>query len=668
MTTLNENNPQTPETDITHIDVHSGIEPQQLSQSLLAATEALIREQNPDGHWCAELEGDSILQSEYILMKWILGEEDDPNLPRVANHLRSQQRSRDGAWIQFPGAKPDLSATVKAYFALKLCGDDTEAPHMRRARELVLRLGGMEVSDTYTKFYLAQLGQLHFDNVPAVPPELFYLPKWCFFHLDKISSWSRGMVIALMLLSAGRKVRPLPPEQGCAELLANPDYATEHIIRWKTSGMSWANTFLIVDKGVKLWQKTGFLPGRKAALDRALRWIERRTVPGESDGLGAIFPPMVYYIIALKNVLHRPEDDPHLVEARQQLDRFMLHDLDHDSIRFQPCLSPVWDSGYATYALADAGLDASHPAAKKAADWLVAQECTVVGDWANNLPSDTPPGGWYFEYNNAYYPDVDDTAMVAMALQRIGGEDALAAAKRGVNWALAMQNSDGGWAAFDKTEDIPLLEKIPFADHNAIQDPSCSDITGRTLDALSHFGYDVSHPAVKRAVAYMKKTQEPEGCWWGRWGVNYIYGTWQAVGGMRKIGVDMDQPWIQRAGQWLKSVQQDDGSFGETANSYEDRSLMGQGPPTASQTAWGTMALMSIYGHNEPGVQRGVQWLMDTQLDNGDWHETEMTGTGFPKIFYLRYHLYRLYFPVMCLGRYKAMVESASDESDQSSA
>ena len=618
-----------------------------------SAVARLLAMQEPGGFWCAELEGDSILQSEYILLKWIVEQEHDPRLPKIANYLRSQQRSEDGAWVQYPGAKPDLSATVKAYFALKLMGDDIHAPHMRKARELVLRLGGAERCNTYSKFYLAALGQMHYDSVPVVPPEMVLLPKWFYFHLDKVSAWSRTMIMPLAIVSHYRPVRNLPEPKSIMELYTNHDYLHRPFVEFDKKLLSWKNLFLSVDKLLKVYHRIRFKPLRNPALRRIEKWILRRSRPTRADGLGAIFPPMVYIIIAFRCLGYR-DDDPRVHEAWRQLDRLMIDE--GDAIRLQPCFSPVWDSGIALYALTEAGIKAAdEPAVRKAIDWLVSKECRQPGDWKANVRGEVQPSGWYFEFNNAHYPDVDDTAMVTMALHRAANgsaPQAAEAAQRGAKWILAMQNDDGGWAAFDRTVDRPIFEHVPFADHNAIQDPSCPDITGRTIECLSHMGYGLEHPAVRKAVEFLKRTQEPEGCWFGRWGVNYIYGTWQALCGLPKVGVDVRQEWVQRAGRWLKSVQKPDGSFGESADSYEDPSLKGQGPSTASQTAWGTMGLMAVYGPHDPDVLRGIRWLLDTQLPSGTWDESWFTGTGFPRVFYLRYHLYRLYFPIMCIGRW----------------
>jgi squalene-hopene/tetraprenyl-beta-curcumene cyclase len=621
----------------------------QAGRALERAVDRLIQVQDEAGFWCGELEGDSILESEYILLKFIVEQETDPRLPKIANYLRRLQRDEDGAWIQYPGAKPDLSATTKAYFALKLLGDDPAAPHMKKARELVLSLGGAERCNTFSKFYLAALGQMPYESVPTIPPEMVLLPRWFYFHLTKVSAWSRTMILPLSVVSSRRPVRRLPPDAGIRELYRNVEYASRSSLEFDSDLIGWRNLFLAIDRWMKTWERTGLLPLRPRALEQIDRWLLERSAPERSDGLGAIFPPMVYILIALR-CLGYSAGDPRVLEAERQLDRFMIEE--GDAIRLQPCFSPVWDTGIAAYALTEAGLDCSAPALRRSVDWLVSKECRSSGDWKANVRADVEPSGWFFEHNNAHYPDVDDTAMVVMALARSGSREASAAVRRGIDWMLAMQNDDGGWAAFDRTRDRRILEFIPFADHNAIQDPSCPDITGRTLECLGLNGFTADHPAVQRAVRFLRSRQESEGCWFGRWGVNYIYGTWQVACGLRTIGADMTQEWIERTARWLENIQHADGSFGESADSYEDPSVKGKGPATASQTAWGTMALQAIRGADHPAVEKGIRWLVETQQDDGAWDEPWFTGTGFPRVFYLRYHLYRLYFPVMCLGRW----------------
>jgi squalene-hopene/tetraprenyl-beta-curcumene cyclase len=457
------------------------------------------------------------------------------------------------------------------------------------------------------------------------------------------------MIMPLAVVSSYRPVRQLPAPKGIMELYARHDYLHRPQTEFDKQLLSWRNLFLAIDKGLKIYEKSNLKPLRRAALQRIEQWILNRSEPSISDGLGAIFPPMVYIIIALR-CLGYEMDHPHIKEAERQLNRLMIED--DDCIRVQPCFSPIWDTGIATYALAEAGVNQDQEPMRRAAAWLAGKECRNFGDWKANVTQDVEPSGWYFEFNNAYYPDVDDTAMVAMALLRSGCEDVQDSVKRGTRWILAMQNDDGGWAAFDRTISRPILEYIPFADHHAIQDPSCPDITGRTLEFLGHCGLRPDHPAVHKAIRFVEFEQEPEGCWFGRWGVNYLYGTWQVVCGLKTAGVDMSQEWIQKAGAWLMSVQKEDGSFGESADTYEDPSLKGKGPSTASQTAWGTMALMAVCGPGDPSTLRGIRWLLGTQLESGTWDESWFTGTGFPRVFYLRYHLYRLYFPIMCLGRW----------------
>ncbi len=612
------------------------------------AVRNLLGQQFPEGYWCAELEGDSILESEYILLKWIIEEESDPRLPLIANYLRKLQRPEDGAWVQYPGAKPDLSATVKGYFALKLMGDSPDAPHMVKARELVRQLGGAERCNSFTKFYLAALAQCSYNAVPSIPPEMVFLPKWFYFHLDKVSAWTRTMITPLSIVASHRPTRTLPRELGIDELFVD-NRLRNRLLPNGDAHRTWSTVFCSMDRVLKLVDRAGMTPLRRQALKRIEDWIVDHT--DRSDGLGAIFPPMVYILIALRCQGYDREH-PVIQDAHRHLDDLMIHDKADNHIRIQPCHSPIWDTGIALYALTEAGLGADHPAVARCVDWLIQKECRHPGDWVANVRQPVEPSGWYFEFNNGFYPDVDDTAMVAMALRRSGVKAARPSVDRGVKWILAMQNDDGGWAAFDRTVERPLYEHVPFADHNAIQDPSCPDITGRTLECLGRLGIDRTHPAAQKAIRYLRSRQEPEGCWFGRWGVNYIYGTWQVVCGLRRIGYDMDRRWVQRAGEWLKSVQKADGSFGESCDTYEDPQLKGRGPATASQTAWGAMALLAIYGPDDADVQRALTWLCETQLQSGTWDEPWFTGTGFPKVFYLRYHLYRLYFPVMALGRW----------------
>lgn len=638
------------------------------------ALAALVSLQRNDGHFCGELEGDSILQSEYLLMKWAIAQERAPMadgrpgeevLGKIVAHLRGQQRA-DGGWGQYPHSDADVSATVKGYFALKLAGDSPDAPHMQRARAKVHALGGAEHCNSFSNYYLAALGQIPWSAVPTIPPEVIYLPRWFFFHLSKVSAWSRTMILPLAMVSALRPTRTLTSAQSIDELFLD-QRERARLYRRLDGSKLWRAVFGIVDRALKLTERMGGSPWRERAISDSFAWIMRRASqdqPAPTSGLGAIFPPMVYVQIVM-HALGIDRDDPRVVRAEKDLDAFFIEE--EQTIRIQPCFSPVWDTGIALYAMNDCGLDAHDACAARAASWLVAKECAFRGDWADNCHASAPVGGWFFEYDNAWHPDCDDTAMVAMALMRTGGVAAQAAAKRGVAWMLAMQNDDGGWAAFDRTQDRPILECVPFADHNAMQDPSCPDITGRVLECLSWHGMRVGDRAVDRAIEYVKSHQHAEGCFFGRWGVNYIYGTWQSVIGPIRCGVSPHEPWILQAGEWIRSIQQESGAFGESADSYIDARLKGQGVATASQTAWAAMVLQEVFGANDPSLHRALAWLAQTQLDSaaaqdplrnpdgdpaGSWCELEFTGTGFPRVFYLRYHLYRLYFPLMAIGRF----------------
>ncbi|MGH7131548.1 MAG: squalene--hopene cyclase [Phycisphaerales bacterium] len=664
------------------------------------------RPEFPGFHWCAELEGDSILSSEYLLMKFILGHEGAERerrlLPRIANQLRLSQRP-DGSWGQYPGSPPDISACVKAYVCLKLMGDAPDAPHMARAHELIRSRGGAETINTFSMFYLACLGIVSWEACPAIPPQIVLLPRWFPFHLCKVAAWTRTMILPLALCSALQPVRRLPPGFNADELFLDLSKKTRLNKPWSADEpITWNNFFLVADRAMKLCRRVGFTPLRKVAIERAEQWIVQRVDPKTTEGLGAIFPPMVYIQVAFQ-ALGYARTHPLIATAEKDLDAFMLDepnaDAKLDHIRLQPCFSAVWDSAIAIDALAEAGeTAASDERLARACDWLRAREVLRRGDHIDNFRPEhrhLRPGVdtamWAFEYRNDWYPDVDDTCMVARALWRAGdrpGETANRdAANRAVQWIFAMQNDDGGWAAFDRTKDRRWMEAIPFADHNAMQDPSCSDIAGRVIESLYTCGVRPEHPAIRRGVQYLFDTQQSEGCWLGRWGVNYIYGTWQAVNGLICGGVSRDHPALVKTREWLLQHQNADGGFGESANSYLDRSLMGNGPSTASQTAWAMVTLMHLCESDHPAIRRAAEFLLNEQLDEdkrpfvpaatsgpvtgaldpsldhvhdlaGGWNEHWFTGTGFPKVFYLRYHLYRHSFPLKALARYASLTPS----------
>jgi squalene-hopene/tetraprenyl-beta-curcumene cyclase len=613
------------------------------------ARQGLLARQQPDGHWVGELQGDVTLESEFVFLMTFLGREREERVAKAGRYILGQQLP-DGGWNNYMDGPADLSASVKAYFALKIAGHDPDVAYMRRAAQLIRSLGGAARCNSFSNFYLALLGQFPYGNCPAVLPEMMLLPRWAYFNIYAMSSWTRTIVVPLSIFYAHKPVRRLPAEMGIRELFLRPPDTplwphppTRH---W----LSWTNLFLLGDWVLKRLESWRLMPCRRAALKRAAAWMIEHFA--DSDGVGAIFPPIIYTIVSLR-CLGYPDDSSEMRWAIKQLEDLVIEE--GDTLRVQPCFSPVWDTALTLIGLGDAGVAASDPAVVRAVRWLLDIEVRRPGDWSLSHPQ-LEPGGWFFEYRNGFYPDTDDTAMVLMALSRCGHghtPETTAAVGRGLRWLLAMQNRDGGWAAFDRDINRELLTKVPFADHNAMLDPSCPDITARVLEALGHFGHRVGTPEVDRALAFLEKTQEPMGCWIGRWGVNYIYGTWQVVVGLERIGYDMHQPMVRRAVAWLKQVQQPGGGWGETCRSYDEPSLAGQGTPTASQTAWALLGLLAAGEAHSEAVRAGINYLLATQQPDGSWDEDQFTGTGFPKVFYLKYHMYRLYFPLMALARYR---------------
>ena len=590
----------------------------------------------------------------------------------------------DGGWAKFPGGKLDISGSVKAYFALKLTGHDPEAEFMVRARRAIRAHGGADAVNSFTRFYLALLGQISYEHCPAVPPEMVLLPKWFPVNLYAMSAWSRTIVVPLSIVAALEPVRPLPAERGIHELFLSEPGQWPPLrcpgLPGGTGWLSWDHFFRAINRLLKLGQRRGLMLCRKRAIEAARQWILARFQ--KSDGLGAIFPPVVFSLVALK-AMGYADDSPEVVECSRQLERLAIHDPSDGTTRLQPCFSPVWDTGLVMRALAISGVSADDPAIERAAAWLRDRQVTVPGDWAETV--DAPPGGWYFEYANEFYPDVDDTAMSLMALQTLfrdgeggiprpaeegqwrqdarspssqpspGGrgepiKDSVAAIDRGLRWMLAMQNRDGGWGAFDRNNDRQFLCYVPFADHNAMIDPSTPDLCGRVLEALGKLGRRLGDSHVDRAVEFVRRSQEADGSWFGRWGVNYIYGTWQALIGLIEVGVSRDDPAVVAGAKWLLAHQQANGGWGESPASYEQPELRGQGQTTASQTAWALLGLIAVGMANHPAVLRGVRHLVQTQNDDGTWDESQFTGTGFPCVFYLRYHYYPIYFPLMALA------------------
>lgn len=709
----------------------NGTQPTELAaqaQTAIGRTrEWLFAAQHADGYWAGELEGDSILESEYILLLAYLGRADEPIARKCAAHIAHLQLPM-GGWAIYPGGPVDISASVKAYFALKLTGADPSSDAMHRARKAILAHGGADAVNSFTRFYLALLNQIDYEQCPAVPPEFVLLPKWFPVNLTAVSAWSRTIIVPLSIMSACRPVAKVAAEKGIRELFLKspPEWPALRCpgLKGGTGLFSWDRFFRAVDRGLKRCQRRGWLPFRGRALRAAERWMVERFAG--SDGLGAIFPPMIWSIVALRCLGYR-DDSPEMRYCHERLEGLILEE--EQSARLQPCKSPVWDTAIALRAIGESGGSPEHSSAEAGVDWLLSQEIRRRGDWAETVAAE--PGGWCFEHANEFYPDLDDTSMVVMALQQQfaapaaapssrskkfdpvrqerptsasdrakAAEDELlpppsreelqaylrrqadmaaeqegtpqegarqdrlarviAATMRAERWMLAMQNRDGGWGAFDRDNNRQFLCYVPFADHNAMIDPSTPDLAARVLESLGLLGRRAGDPAVDRGIAYLRRTQEADGSWFGRWGVNYVYGTWQVLVGLQAVGVGADDPLISSAADWLIAHQQPDGGWGESPDSYADPRLRGVGPTTASQTAWGVMGLLAAGRGAHTATRRGIQYLVDKQRQDGTWDEPEFTGTGFPQVFYLRYHLYPIYFPLLALARYLAAMGASS--------
>jgi squalene-hopene/tetraprenyl-beta-curcumene cyclase len=624
--------------------------PTRMDHAIEAAREWLLARQHEAGYWCGELDGDTTLESYPILLEAFLGRGDGEKAARLARTIRHRALP-GGGWSQYPGGPADLSVSCLSYFALKIVGDDADAPHMRGAREVILAMGGADRANTYTRYHLALFGQYPWGSLPAIPPEMIFLPGRSPFSVYDMSSWSRTIFVPLSILWAKKPVRALADARGARELFrgvpgSHPPPAPRS---------AWGAFFSAADRALKVSER---LPGaatlRARAVARAAAWMIARL--DGSDGLSAILPAMSNAALALTCLGHG-EDDPLMREALAALDGLLLDGPD-GALRMQPCLSPVWDTVLAGHALAQAGLPggAGEKRLARAAAWLIGKQTSRSGDWAKRNPA--PPGGWYFEHRNEWYPDVDDTCMALMVLRQVRADapEAMQAAaiSRGLAWMLGMQNSDGGWASFDRGNDKAWLTQVPFADHNAMIDPSTADITGRVLECLGYFpGFDARHPVVARALRFLRRDQTSDGAWYGRWGVNYIYGTWQVLRGMACIGEDLNAPHVRRAVEWLLSHQNRDGGWGESIASYTDSGQAGVGPSTPSQTAWAVMGLLAAGETGSTAVRNGVRHLLERQDAAGTWSETAWTGTGFPKVFYLGYQLYPHTFPLMALAQYR---------------
>jgi squalene-hopene/tetraprenyl-beta-curcumene cyclase len=629
---------------------------ERLAEAVDRGVSHLLSLQAQEGYWLGELEADTTLESDYIFYLHVLGKADPDRVAKLANYVRRRQLP-DGGWNIYFGGPSELNATVKAYFALKLAGDSPEAPHMQCARQRVHELGGLEVTNSFTRFYFALVGGVGWDIVPAVPPELMLLPNWFAINIYEMSSWTRGIVIPLAILYAHKPRWSLPAPVNVDELFRDPERKAA-ALDWGAEVFSWRNCFLALDRAFKLYERLPWKPLRQRALRQAQQWLLEHLE--RSDGLAAIYPAMMNAIFALLALGHSP-DDPLTAREIGQLARFEIEE--NDTIRLQPCFSPVWDTAIAMVALEEAGLPPDHPALVRAADWLLANQVLGAGDWQVKTPG-VLPGGWVFEFRNDFYPDVDDSAFVLMALQRVDHPNRArleAATQRGIDWLVAMQNRDGGWGAFDHNNDRRFLTQIPFADHNAMIDPSSADVTARVVECLGRHDWPATHPVVERAIAYLLRDQTTEGAWYGRWGVNYVYGTSGVLRALETVALTA-RAYCQRAVEWLRAVQNADGGFGESIASYYDPKLKGRGASTPSQTAWGLIGLLAAADKEDPAVARAVAHLVERQNADGSWDEKEFTGTGFPCVFFLKYHLYRNYFPLYALARYRNLGQNLGED------
>ncbi len=622
-----------------------------LNKAITKAKDLFLAIQNAKGYWVFDLEADTTISSEYIFLQRFLGREIPPDLKEGMGHYIRHRQIESGGWPLYHAGVANISASVKAYFALKQLGDSPDAPHMVKAREFILDQGGAVKVNVFSRFTLALFGQIPWRTTPAMPIEIMLLPKWFFFHLQKVSYWSRTVIVPLLILNAKQPVCHLRPEEGIPELFLEPPQKLRHLDHLIPRNLS-KNLFIFLDRILKTVDAIIPSTTRERATRLAESWTVER-MQGEG-GIGAIFPAMTNAVMALRS-LGYPDDHPDFVRGLKAIDDLLVT-RGHEAF-CQPCVSPIWDTCLSLSALLEAGLPPDHNSVKKATDWLFKELITLPGDWTYRAP-DLEPAGWAFQFENNFYPDVDDSPMVLMSLLRAGAlneDEYKQKIAKGVNWIIGMQSSDGGWGAFDIDNNYFYLNNIPFADHGALLDPSTSDLTGRCVELLSMLGYGHDFPPIAKALKFLRKEQEECGAWFGRWGVNYIYGTWSVLKGLGVLGEDASQPYIRRAVNWFKSCQNSDNGWGETSNSYADPSIGGNGKSTPSQTAWALLGLMAVGEVKSSAVQRGIHYLLGTQNQQGVWDEEDFTGTGFPRVFYLRYHGYSQFFPLWALSEYRRL-------------
>lgn len=642
-----------------------------VAEAIRQSQDSLFSRQSPEGYWCGELEADTTLESDYIMLHTLLGSGKQERLERASAEILRRQ-NEDGGWSIYPGGPSNISASVKAYFALKLLGWQADNPVLSLAREWILSQGGVVECNTFTKIYLCFFGQYDYDAVPAIPPEIVLFPKWFYFNIYEISSWSRAILVPLSIAYAKKPFKKLQPDQGIDELFAGGKRRAQLRLRWDRKHIfGWRNFFLVLDRLLHGAERVHIRPLRHIALRDAEKWILDRMEM--SDGLGAIYPAMLNAIVALR-CLGYSIDHPQMVRALNEFEKLGIEQegdgAAQPTFRMQPCVPPVWDTAYAVYALGESGIPASDPRLGRAANWILEKEVHHPGDWAVKVRHQQP-GGWYFEFNNEFYPDVDDSAQVLLALKKVENLNyerrQHQACQRAISWIFSMQCKTGGWASFDKDNVKMVFENIPFADHNAMLDPPTVDITGRVIEMLATYGYTREDPRIEKAIKFLYREQEPDGSWFGRWGVNYIYGTFLVLRGLEAIGVWNHEPQVQQAAEWLRSVQNSDGGWGESCASYDDPVTRGVGTSTPSQTAWAILGLLAAGDMRSDSLAKGVRWLIEQQRPDGSWDESLgegshrqaiITGTGFPRVFYLAYHLYRNYFPLLALSNYRRALQS----------
>jgi squalene-hopene/tetraprenyl-beta-curcumene cyclase len=620
-----------------------------LDAAVASATTALLSRQRADGHWVFELEADATIPAEYILLQHYLDEIDEPIVQALARYLRSIQ-GEHGGWPLFHGGDFDISASVKAYFALKAAGDAPDAPHMVRARAAILQRGGAASCNVFGRIQLALFGELPWHAVPVMPVEIMHLPRWFPFHLAKISYWSRTVIVPLLVLMA-KKPRARNPRAITIKELFAPG---TQLRPPKAKGSIWATLFNGLDSVLRVVEP--FLPrrSRDSAIAKAVLFVRER-LNGE-DGLGAIYPAMANSVMMFDCLGYR-KDHADLVTAKGALKKLLV--LDPERSYCQPCVSPIWDTGLAAHALMEVGDERARAAVRRGCDWLAERQILdTVGDWAEWRPG-LRPGGWAFQYANPHYPDVDDTAVVAMALQRCDAERYRTAIDRAAEWTVGMQSRNGGWGAFDADNEYYYLNYIPFADHGALLDPPTADVSARCVSLLGQLQRGEDEPIMMSGVDYLLREQEADGSWFGRWGTNYIYGTWSALCALNMVGHDRASPSFRRAVDFLLAKQRADGGWGEDGASYWADRPHGEGKEsTASQTAWAVLGLMAAGETDHPAVARGVAYLVAQQQAHGLWDEEWYTAVGFPRVFYLRYHGYRAFFPLWALARYRNLRQS----------